>query len=357
MLNQNLCNYWDFILRTADLELEQLPKLARHHVTKAEEDEDELELVWRERVPLGLNILTNCSSGCLKVIDLPRGTQARTVASAKGFDPDLFKGSTIVSVNGRRYGPDSQVDLFAALKDPARPKSILFKLADTEGKERMEKIADMGRGNGKTSGENDSDGAECEDENLVTVIDIHDEGNIGLKFASHDNFALSVSKFLHDSDGGQLPVEKTGKVALHDLLSHINGTLVLGDKGVGKQNALELFEQVGSKRPVQLAFVKPYQYSIVLENSGPECESVGGPSELVFLEQKSASSNENRIILKEFASAEGAAENQGVFVGDNLVFINGIPVGAGCRLLSGSGPSPKLGEWVLYWNPIFSPAI
>lgn len=34
-----------------------------------------------------------------------------------------LKGSTIVSVNGRRFGPDSQVELFAALKDPARPVS------------------------------------------------------------------------------------------------------------------------------------------------------------------------------------------------------------------------------------------
>ena len=43
-----------------------------------------------ERVPLGLNLLTNDSSLLLKVIDLPRGTQARVVAQANQLDPNLF---------------------------------------------------------------------------------------------------------------------------------------------------------------------------------------------------------------------------------------------------------------------------
>ena len=93
-LNQNLGPYWDLVMRTANLELDKLPKLARHHITKADDDlvEDEVELVWRERVPLGINILTNCESGYLKVIDLPRGTQARKVAQDKQLDPEIFKG-------------------------------------------------------------------------------------------------------------------------------------------------------------------------------------------------------------------------------------------------------------------------
>ena len=80
------------------------------------EDEEMVELVWRERVPLGLNLLTNDSSGYLKVIDFPRGTQARKVAQSKQLDPDLFKGATIERVNGRKYGPENQVELFSALK-------------------------------------------------------------------------------------------------------------------------------------------------------------------------------------------------------------------------------------------------
>ena len=95
MLNSNLCNYWEFIMTTAKLKLEELLALEEHHVTKAavDENEDLVELVWRERLPLGLNILTNDKSGMLKVIDLPRGTQARQVAQTKQLDPDLFKVS------------------------------------------------------------------------------------------------------------------------------------------------------------------------------------------------------------------------------------------------------------------------
>ena len=183
-LNSNLSPYWDFVMRTADLELDKLPKLRKHHVTKAvsDEAEDEVELVWRERVPLGLNILTNDASGYLKIIDLPRGTQARQVAQASQLDPDIFKGSTIVSVNGRRYGPDNQVDLFAALKDPARPKSILFKLASQDDAKRMDEIAKKGKGRAKTKGpeeESEKEGAE-----LVTVVDIVHGGDVGIKFAS-----------------------------------------------------------------------------------------------------------------------------------------------------------------------------
>ncbi|KAL9186078.1 hypothetical protein ACHAXT_005316 [Thalassiosira profunda] len=343
-LNSNLSPYWDFVMRTADLELDKLPKLRKHHVTKAvpDEAEDEVELVWRERVPLGLNILTNDASGYLKIIDLPRGTQARQVAQASQLDPDIFKGSTIVSVNGRRYGPDNQVDLFAALKDPARPKSILFKLASQDDAKRMDEIAKKGKGRAKTKGpeeESEKEGAE-----LVTVVDIVDGGDIGIKFASHDNFALAVSDFIRDGSGQPLSAERTGKIVAGDLLSHIDGTLVLGEKGEGKRKALELLEKEGSNRPLSLGFVKPYLHSITLEKGAAEdIGSFGGPDELVLKEIKSESSNnENKIVLTDYSLAEGAAETGGVFIGDNLAFINGIPVGAGCRLLNDGVPSPKL---------------
>ena len=339
MLNTNLSTYWPFIMRTASLELDTLPKLAQHHVTKADVDEkqDELELVWRERLPLGLNILTNDESGYLKVIDLPRGTQARQVAQAKQLDPDLFKGSTIVSVNGRRYGPEQQVDLFAALKDPARPKAILFKLASQNDLQKMEKMAEQrAKGNSK---------AQKAGNNVKEVVVRITDEELGLKFTSHDNFALAVSAFLPDSNGQPRHVEKTGAIMLGDLLAHINGTVVLGEK----QKALALLEEIGSRRPLDLGFVKPYLFNIVLEKDDrPENASFGGPSELVFTEVKSKTdSNENKIVLKDFAPAEGAAETGGVLVGDNLCFINGIPVGAGCRLLKNSDPPPKLGEYRL----------
>lgn len=316
-------------------------------VTKAEVDEkeDEVELVWRERVPLGLNILTNDESGYLKVIDLPRGTQARKVAQSKQLDPDIFKGSTIVSVNGRRYGPDTQVELFAALKDPARPKAILFKLANKDDLDRMEKIVGQSRGTSSASNNDQktANNKRKEGKDIITVVDIVDDGDIGLKFITHDNFALAVSDFIRDSSRGRRELF-CGSIMIGDLLSHINGTLVLGEKGKGKHKALSLFEQVGSQRPLSLGFVKPYLYNIVLEKNDPENESFGGPSELVFTEVKTSASTENKIVLKEFAPAEGAAETGDVFVGDQLVFINGIPIGAGCRVLQNSDPSPKLGE-------------
>ena len=53
-LNQNLGNYWDFILKTAKLELEKLPKLARHHVTEAESDPGKDTSLPRNSFPVQL---------------------------------------------------------------------------------------------------------------------------------------------------------------------------------------------------------------------------------------------------------------------------------------------------------------
>lgn len=349
MLNSNLCKYWDFIMKTAKLNLDQLPDLEEHHVTKAAVglSEDLVELVWRERVPLGLNLLTNDSSGLLKVIDLPRGTQARQVAQGNQLDPDIFKGATIVAVNGRRYGPDSQVELFVALKDPARPKAILFKLSKSlSDLERIDRI--IRRKDGAT----DTDAISDEAHNkvggvsgLVATVKFVDEGSIGVRLTSHDSFALAVKLFLRGSSGEVLPVEESGMVMVGDLLSHINGTLLLGAKGEGKQKAYSLLEQVGKRRPLSLGFVKPYQYSILVERNKPENESFGGPSELEFVDVgATTTSKEKTIILKGYALAEGAAETGGVLVGDNLVFINGFPVGAGCRLLSSGSKPPTVDE-------------
>ena len=335
-LNQSLSPYWDFLLRTADIELNSLPKLARHHVTKADSIvEDEVELVWRERLPLGLNILTNDDSGYLKVIDLPRGTQARKVAQDKKLDPNIFKGAMIVSVNGKRYGPDNQVDLFAALKDPARPKSILFKLASEDDVKRVTKL--MERAN-KNVSNNEKQTASETAISLFHTVRIVNEGDIGIRFGSSpDNFALAVSGFALDSDGRRLHHEnEMSNVTENDLLCRVNGISVLGDKGEGRRKALSILEKVGKERPLTLSFVKPYMYSITIEGEEDYDSLVGGPSELLF------SDDNSRIILQGFQHAEGVAESNNVFIGDNLIFINGVPVGAGCRLLRGSGPSPKL---------------
>ncbi|KAL3801633.1 hypothetical protein HJC23_013138 [Cyclotella cryptica] len=331
-LNKNLSPYWDFVMRTANLKLNDLPILEQHHIIKAEIPQtDEVELVWRERVPLGLNILTNHDSGLLKVIDLPRGTQARQVAQRAQLDPEIFKGSTIVSVNGRRYGPDSQVELFAALKDPARPKSILFRLANKDDLKQIEKLVQKRDSKGIDTNVNNQASRNDTGVDLVTFITITDNTDIGIKFASSsDGFGLVVSEFLRASN------DKFSGIEPSYFLSHVNGKCVLGENGSGKEEALRLLESEGAMRPLSLGFAKPYLHHIVIEKGPNLC---GGPSELVFTELKPAADSnvkENKIILDGFSLAEGAAESGKVFIGDNLVFINGIPVGAGCKLTDGT---------------------
>jgi hypothetical protein len=65
-----------------------------------ESNANEIDLVWTEFVPLGINLLLNDKSGFIKVVDFPRGSQARKVAVDKELDPINFKGATIISVNG-----------------------------------------------------------------------------------------------------------------------------------------------------------------------------------------------------------------------------------------------------------------
>jgi len=341
-LNKNLGNYWDLIMRTASLKLEDLPKLSRHHITQAESiDEREIELVWREKVPLGLNILTNDKSGLLKIVDFPRGTQARQVAQSKQLDPDIFKGSTIVGVNGRKYGIDDQPILFAALKDPARPKAIMFRLASQDNLQRL----DLSSSKATTKCTN---GSKVENENstsIVKTVDIVDKVEIGIKFAkTQDGYAYAVSGFLRDSSGEVLASEKNGEVKFGDLLSHVNGTLVLRSNGDEKSNVLSLLGEVGGMRPLSLGFVKPYLQSVIIERNVGEEEVIGGPNELLLTEIKTGpNSKENKIVLKDFDQAEGVAEAGGIFIGDNLIFVNGIPVGAGCRLVK-SDLHPNLNE-------------
>ena len=293
-LNTNLSSYWDLIMRTASLKMEDLPKLAQHHITQAESvDENEVELVWREKLPLGLNILTNDESGLLKVVDFPRGTQARQVAQSKQLDPDMFKGSTIVAVNGRKYGPDNQPELFSALRDPSRPKAIMLRLASKDDLNKMDELTQNNKKGSKTSSRR-TPADENEGTNIISTVIIVDEGDIGIKFAtSRDNFSLVVRD--------HVPAGRTVNIPLNSLLSHVNDTLVLGEKGEGKMKAISLLEKVGAKRPLSLSFVKPYLYSIVVEKGNNGTDSIGGPAELLFTEVKPAtSSKENKIVLKDF---------------------------------------------------------
>ncbi len=222
----------------------------------------------------------------------------------------------------------------------------MFRLASQENLQRLE----MSSGKEKTlrsNTSNDNDNANLT--NIVKFVDIDDEVEIGVKFAkTQDGFAYAVSGFLRGSSGQVLAAEKTGVVEVGDLLSHVNGTLVLGNKGDEKSNALSLLGEIGGKRPLSLGFVKPFLHSVVIERNEDGGDVIGGPNELLFTEIKSGlKSKENKIVLKDFDQAEGIAEAGGVFIGDNLVFVNGIPVGAGCRIVQ-SGLYPDLGEFIRF---------
>ena len=54
----------------------------------------------------------------------------------------------------------------------------------------------------------------------------------------------------------------------------------------------------------------------------------GGPTELVFNETNEY--GKRRVSITGFTSVSGMAERCGVLIGDQLVFVNGLPVGAGC---------------------------
>ena len=337
-LNANLSPYWGLIMKTAKLDLDSLVEADEHVIVaaSANEDEDLIELVWRESLPLGMNLLLNDDSGFLKVVDFPRGSQARKVCESKDIDPIVFNGATIVSVNGTKY--DIQDELFEALKDPSRPKSIRFRLADSKTAEKVKQFV---------LGDKDVQEEEVESLRIFELRDItfQDNREIGIEFApSHDDFGLVVKSFVPGPGGTVLEAEKAGILHQGDLLCKINGALVLGENGKGKQRALELLEQFGTQRPLSLSFTEPYIFQQVFDKTSLDVSDadVGGPAEFV-LEEKKTETGAKRIKLKTFAEVNGTAETGGILIGDHLLFINGIPVGAGCKL-TGEGSYPELGE-------------
>lgn len=309
--------------------------------TVPDKDEGLVELVWKERLPLGMNLLLNDTSGRLKIVDFPRGSQARSVCMDRGINPIVFNGSTIVAVNGTRYEVKQQ--LFEALKDPIRPKAILFKLANAEDAERIKRFVA-----GSKDGAEKNSTAERKGQNdrvtdfAINAVNFTESGELGIEFSSSpDNFALVVNSLHKCSDGIVFAAEREG-VCVGDLLSHINGQLVFGGSGAGKSKALSLLQAIGSDRPLVLSFVKPYLVKKLFEKASEILADSGGPEEF-NLEERELSSGTKRVVVRGFNDMAGSAETGGVFIGDHLIFVNGTPVGAGCRLL-GELTSPNLQE-------------
>lgn len=296
-----------------------------------------VELVWWERLPLGMNLLTNDESGQLKVVDFPRGTQARLVCEKRNLTPEVFKGATIVAVNGTTS--DNQDELFDALKDPARPKTILFRLAESEEWERVRRFIE---GNRTPLPEQDNPTKPRE---LTTrVVDFHHDGELGIVFApALDNCGLVVDSFLEGENGLVLDAERSNDIHLGDLLTHVNGHLVVGTKE-GTQKSLQILEEMASNRPLSLTFSRSYMYRQVIlkPEDVPGLYSKGGPEELVLAEQK-LDDGTRRVVIDGFNPVTGAGETSGILIGDHLVFVNGTPVGAGARWL-GEAQSPTVDD-------------
>lgn len=338
-LNQGLSPFWDVLLRTAKLELSDLEVATEKDIVEATPEPDSalIELVWREHLPLGMNLLLNDESGQLKIVDFPRGSQARTVCEARNLDPDGFKGATIIAVNGIRYQNDD--DLFEALRDPSRPKTIQFELAESEDAERIRKFVEA---SGKLPNKTKKPTVSANDRDIsVRKVEFIDDMDLGIEFAnSPDNSGLVVRKFLESKDGLVLAAQrKKGQINIGDLLTHINGKLVIGENGSGRSSALRLMEAEGNKRPLTLTFADPYLHTLIYEQSERLPFVLGGPSEILLKEDK----KNKRILLDGFKDVDSVSEKSGVLLGDYLVFLNGISVGAGCRWM-GEPSAPTLQE-------------
>ena len=343
-LNTHLSPYWPVILRTAHLDMEDLAEVTETDVTDATPDPSDLvyDLVFRDQVPLGINLLLNDESGFVRCVDFPRGSQSRKVATEKGLDPDIFKSATIVSVNGTMAQKHHQSDVMAALKDPGRPKTIQLKIADDLAEaERVRTFAMSSIGGEEKVVDNNSGLVPVTPSTTVIKIDITDEGVLGVKFtrAIDDlGLALGDSGNVTALDGALRDALNSGKLVQGDILSHINGINVLGRNGAGRERALEQLQKFGSKRPLSLQFVKPSSHLLSFQELCVEGLVVGGAEELV-LEEKKIEGGGKRVIIKSFQDVAGIAEQSGIFIGDHLISVNGFPVGAGC--LKHGDPMPE----------------
>jgi hypothetical protein len=260
------------------------------------------------------------------------------VCEKRNLDPETFKGATIVAVNGTKY--QTEDELFEALRDPSRPKTIQFELAESEDAERIRKFVEESQAlenpNKKVLKKSQNASADRIFDTREVVFT--DSMDLGIEFANApDNIGLVVRKFLETDDGIVLAAaRKQDQIHLGDLLTHINGNCVLGENGSGRFAALQLLEKDGGNRPLSLTFTDPYHHSVFYEKSSSLPYEVGGPKEVLLKEDKEA----KRILLDGFNDVDGCSELAGVMLGDYLVFLNGKTVGAGCRWMGDSSPPP-----------------
>ena len=272
---------------------------------------NEIDLVWSEFVPLGINLLLNDKSGKIKVVDFPRGSQARKVAIDKNLNPEDFKGATIAAVNGSSCSNKERVDILLALRDPSRPKTIKFILAP-----KTEELPTSLPTNPDSS-------CYFERPNLHTLR-IVDEGPVGITFSKlSDNSALRIHEL-----SGKLKEKCADSILPGMILTHVNDITVISDEHNAIENAYHTLEQAGTIRPLSLRFCSSYIQTISFETRDAHGDLlIGGPDEIVMEERKIC--GVSKICIKDFVDVDGSVESRGIFLGDHLIFINGIPVGTG----------------------------
>ena len=85
-----------------------------------------IELVFRERSTLGIQLDTGTDENVLKVRGLVKDTQSTALCQDCLLDPAIFEGATMVKIDGRGGDRDA---IYQRLKCSDRPKAVLFELA------------------------------------------------------------------------------------------------------------------------------------------------------------------------------------------------------------------------------------
>lgn len=252
----------------------------------------------------------------MKVVDFPRGSQARKVAIDKELDPEIFKGATIAAVNGSNCAKKDRVDLLLALRDPSRPKTIKFILAPEKNNAKSSPSPKK-----RPTGTTKSIG--------VSTLQIIDERPIGLQFAKSADNCLILKGFIDEER--EKDAIATG-VSIGDMLTHANGVLMIGEDSGSIDQVLSCLETVGLGRPLSLGFMPAHLRTLTFTTKDEHGDPlIGGPSELV-LERKVSVDGSAQVLIQGYKYVDGSVESRGIFLGDHLIFINGMPVGTGMKL-------------------------
>ena len=341
-LNSVLAQHWGVILRTAKLVIDDLAEITDADVTSAapNPEADHYDLIFYDQLPLGVNLLLNDKSGFIRVVDMPRGSQARKVCEDINLDPDMFKGATMLAVNGTVFSFGEQNECMASLKDPGRPKTIRLKVAHSDNEaERIENYVQEAMPELKIRRQSQAfDALElakaCP---IVEEVEIVDDGQLGLRFSkSLDDIGLVVRELLPEA---LVERSSSSRIDIEDILSHVNDNSVLGGNGAGRQRALELLEAAGAKRTLTLSFIHPYLHLLSFQDLITDVNAMSRPDEFLF-EEKKLESGEKKIVIKGLQRTAGIAEVNGIILGDQLVSVNGFPVGEGCK--KQGDPSPDI---------------